>query len=110
MGLCVENYIANLALSFVSEDGYLVRLVELVVLERQVVKVLTFLGPADRQPIHDFLIFILRRVAYPETCHDVTKVFVIVCYDGLDAHTWFVVHQQLGEVRHQVSFLLLDAV
>ena len=96
--IAVENYIANLTLSFISEDGDLVWLIELVVLERQVVKVLTFLGPADRQSIHDFLIFILWRVAHPETCHDVTKVFVIVCYNGLDPHAWFVVHQQLGEV------------
>ena len=98
--IAVEDYIANLTLSLIGEDGDLVWLIEVVVLERQVVQALPLLGLADRQTIHDFLIFLLRRVAHPETCHDVTKVFVIVCYDGLDAHAWFVVHQQLGEVGH----------
>ena len=90
--IAVENYITNLALGFVSEDGDLVRLVELVVLERQVVEVLTFFCLADGQPVHDLLIFFLGRVANPESCHDVTEVFVIVRYDGLDEHTRFVVH------------------
>ena len=108
--IAVEDYIANLSLSLISEDGDLVRLIELVILERQIVKALTIFSLADGQPMHDFHVFLVGRVAHPNAGHDVPKVFVIVSYDSLDTHARFVVRKQLGQVGHQISTLLLYAI
>ena len=105
--ITIENDIANLALAFISEDGDLVRLIVLVILEGLVVKVLSFHLEADGQPMHDFLIFVCCRMAHPDTSHDVSNVFILESYDGLDAHAWLVRHQQLGQVGHEFRTLLL---